>query len=51
MAKEGFAEVLVHLSRATQRRIPQAVLHFSLLYIEIRGSSVGVCYLSNWNME
>jgi hypothetical protein len=51
MVTEGFTEVLIHLSQATERRKPQAVLLFSLLCIEIRRSSVGVCYLSNWNIK
>ena len=41
MATVGFTEISVHLSQTTQRRIPQAVLPFSLLCIEIRRSSVG----------
>lgn len=49
MATVGFTEISVHLSQATQRRLPQAVLLFSLLCIDIRQSSIGFCYLSNWN--
>ena len=50
MSTETVTEVLLHSSQATQRRLPQAILLFSLLCIEIRRSRVGVCYLSIWNV-